>query len=80
MDSNGNINVSGGTIVALAPTGSEDALDCGDRYSTSITGGLIAAASGSSSATLSSSKTSAVLAVNYTHNSVISTLREALGS
>ncbi|MBQ5997899.1 MAG: carbohydrate-binding domain-containing protein [Treponema sp.] len=80
LDSNGNINVSGGTIVALAPTGSEDALDCGDRYSTSITGGLIAAASGSSSATLSSSKTSAVLAVNYTHNSVISTLREAQGS
>lgn len=69
LDSNGNIYVSGGTIVALAPTGSEDALDCGDNYSTTVTGGLIAAASGSSNAKLSSSKTSAVLAVNYTGSS-----------
>lgn len=71
IESNSSINISGGTI---SVTVADDALN------TSITGGLIAAASGSSSATLSSSKTSAVLAVNYTHNSVISTLREAQGS
>lgn len=49
VDSNGNIAISGGTIVSYAPIGSEDALDCGDgSYSISITGGLIAGVCGSS--------------------------------
>lgn len=52
IDCNGNIAVSGGTIVSYAPTGSEDAFDCGDgNYSIKISGGTIAAVSGSSRGT-----------------------------
>nr|MCR5187695.1 hypothetical protein [Treponema sp.] len=47
VDSNGNLSVTGGVIVAYAPTGSEDALDCGDNYSISISGGVIAGTCGS---------------------------------
>lgn len=67
LDSNGNISITGGTIVSLAPTGSEDALDAGDGYSVSITGGLIAAASGNSNSSISGGSNS--LAVNYTGSS-----------
>jgi len=49
IDSNGNITISGGTVVSYAPTGSEDALDCGDNgYTVSISGGLVAGICGSS--------------------------------
>ena len=43
VDSNGNITVSGGVIVSIALTGSEDALDWGDgSYTGTVTGGYIA--------------------------------------
>ncbi len=59
IDCNGNILISGGTVVSYAPTGSEDALDCGDGgYSIKITGGTVAAVSGSSRGTESLSSSS----------------------
>lgn len=43
VDSNGNLTVSGGVIVSIALTGSEDALDWGDgSYTGKISGGFIA--------------------------------------
>lgn len=57
VDSNGNVYVKGGLVVAYAPTGSEDALDCGDNYSIKITGGVVAGTCGSTNG-LSSMSTS----------------------
>lgn len=51
VDCNGSISISGGLLVSYAPTGSEDALDCGDQNgSIKISGGTIAACCGSSNA------------------------------
>ena len=46
IDSNGDINISGGTILTVAPTGSEDGFDCDG--SLNFTGGTAAGISGSS--------------------------------
>lgn len=48
IDSNGYVTISGGTVVTIATTGSEDGLDSGDNYYMSVTGGLVAALSGAS--------------------------------
>lgn len=45
LDSNGDILISGGTIVAVAPTGSEDCFDCDGTLT--FTGGHAAGVSGS---------------------------------
>ena len=51
IDCNGSISISDGLLVSYAPTGSEDALDCGDQNgSIKISGGTIAACCGSSNA------------------------------
>ncbi len=66
IDSNGDINISGGTIVTVAPTGSEDGFDCDG--SLNFTGGVAAGISGSShnyAATGSSSQKVFVLGSGY---------------
>nr|MCR5724913.1 carbohydrate-binding domain-containing protein [Treponema sp.] len=51
IDCNGNIYLQGGVVVSYAPTGSEDAFDCGDSNNKIyITGGTIAGTCGSSNA------------------------------
>lgn len=53
IDSNGDINISGGTLVALSTLGSEDGFDCdGDL---TFTGGIAAGISGASKSYASSS-------------------------
>ena len=53
IDSNGDINISGGTLVALSTLGSEDGFDCdGDL---TITGGVAAGISGASKSYASNS-------------------------
>ena len=46
IDSNGDINISGGTVLSVSTLGSEDGFDCDGKLT--ITGGILAGISGSS--------------------------------
>lgn len=48
IDCNGNLYLQGGAAVSYAPTGSEDAFDCGENKKIYLSGGTIAGTSGSS--------------------------------